>query len=53
VLAVAHAHHPGTDWPALQHDFEFRFIGLIGLADPLRTACRRRWPNAAPPASAW
>jgi Ca2+-transporting ATPase len=36
VLAVAHAHHPGTDWPALQHDFEFRFIGLIGLADPLR-----------------
>jgi Ca2+-transporting ATPase len=36
VLAVARAQHPGTDWPALQHDFEFRFIGLIGLADPLR-----------------
>ncbi|MBP6096881.1 MAG: cation-translocating P-type ATPase [Methyloversatilis sp.] len=36
VLAVAHAVHPGVDWPALQHDFAFRFIGLIGLADPLR-----------------
>ena len=36
VLAVAHALHPGSEAPAIQHDFEFRFIGLIGLADPLR-----------------
>ncbi|MDP3454534.1 cation-translocating P-type ATPase [Methyloversatilis sp.] len=36
VLAVAHAVHPGSEAPAIQHDFEFRFIGLIGLADPLR-----------------
>lgn len=37
VLAVAHASHPGdSTWPDIQHDFAFRFIGLIGLADPLR-----------------
>ena len=36
VLAVAHALYPDGEPPALQHDFEFRFIGLIGLADPLR-----------------
>ena len=37
VLAVAHASHPGDSaWPDIQHDFAFRFIGLIGLADPLR-----------------
>jgi Ca2+-transporting ATPase len=37
VLAVAHAAHPpDAGMPDIQHDFEFRFIGLIGLADPLR-----------------
>ena len=37
VLAVAHAAHPqSAGVPDIQHDFEFRFIGLIGLADPLR-----------------
>lgn len=37
VLAVAKAHH-GTDrnWPEIQHDFDFEFLGLLGLADPLR-----------------
>jgi Ca2+-transporting ATPase len=36
VLGVAKAIHRGDDWPAIQHDFEFQFIGLVGLADPLR-----------------
>jgi hypothetical protein len=22
---------PTEDWPATQHDFDFRFIGLVGL----------------------
>ncbi|HEX8978136.1 MAG TPA: cation-translocating P-type ATPase [Parasulfuritortus sp.] len=36
VLGVAKAEHRGGDWPAIQHDFDFSFIGLVGLADPLR-----------------
>lgn len=37
VLGVAKARYPsGQGWPAIQHDFEFEWIGLIGLADPLR-----------------
>ncbi len=37
VLGVAKARHrSGQDWPAIQHDFEFEWIGLVGLADPLR-----------------
>ncbi len=36
VLAVAKASFPGPGWPTNQHDFEFAFVGLIGLADPLR-----------------
>ncbi|HEX8964580.1 MAG TPA: cation-translocating P-type ATPase [Rhodocyclaceae bacterium] len=36
VLGVAKAAHRGDDWPAIQHDFDFEFIGLVGLADPLR-----------------
>lgn len=36
VLAVAAAEQLGDAWPEHQHDFSFRFIGLIGLADPLR-----------------
>ena len=37
VLAVAKAIHP-TDlpWPNTQHDFDFEWLGLIALADPLR-----------------
>lgn len=29
---------PGADpvWPASQHDFDFEFLGLVGLADPPR-----------------
>ncbi len=41
VLGVAKANYLGTAWPEIQHDFNFEFIGLIGLADPVR-------PTAAP-----
>jgi Ca2+-transporting ATPase len=37
VLGVAKAHHRGSDWPDIQHDFDFDFLGLIGLADPVRS----------------
>ncbi len=36
VLGVAQARFAGDDWPELAHDFEFEFVGLLGLADPLR-----------------
>jgi Ca2+-transporting ATPase len=36
VLAVAKAAFTETVLPPQQHDFEFSFLGLIGLADPLR-----------------
>ena len=36
VLGVAQARYAGDQWPAIEHDFEFEFIGLLGLADPLR-----------------
>jgi Ca2+-transporting ATPase len=36
VLGVARASFVGDDWPAIEHDFEFEFVGLLGLADPLR-----------------
>jgi P-type Ca2+ transporter type 2C len=36
VLGVARARFAGQDWPAIEHDFDFEFIGLLGLADPLR-----------------
>jgi Ca2+-transporting ATPase len=53
VLAVAHAVHPGADWPAGQHDFAFRFIGLIGLADPLRPGVPGAVAECRLPACAW
>ncbi|MEN9396879.1 MAG: hypothetical protein RLZ81_1409 [Pseudomonadota bacterium] len=36
VLGVAQARFEGERWPAIEHDFEFEFIGLLGLEDPLR-----------------
>lgn len=36
ILGVAKAHFKGDDLPHGQHDFNFKFIGLIGLADPVR-----------------
>ena len=37
VLGVAEAAHPGP-LPASQRGFDFRFLGLVGLADPLRAS---------------
>jgi Ca2+-transporting ATPase len=36
VLAVAQGRFDGQDWPAGEHDFDFSFVGLLGLHDPLR-----------------
>ncbi len=36
VLAVAHAHFQGGELPNSPQGFEFNFLGLAGLADPLR-----------------
>jgi len=37
VLGVAHAAFRATaGLPEVQHDFDFRFIGLVGLQDPIR-----------------
>ena len=36
VLGVAKAAYAGERWPESQRDFSFVFLGLVGLADPLR-----------------
>ena len=36
VLGVAHASFTITDLPAVQHEFNFTFLGLVGFADPVR-----------------
>lgn len=37
VLGIAKAKHSSVrDWPQIQHDFDFDFVGFIGLTDPLR-----------------
>jgi Ca2+-transporting ATPase len=36
VLGVAQAQFEGEQWPEGEHDFDFTFVGLLGLADPLR-----------------
>ncbi|MEJ5210340.1 MAG: HAD-IC family P-type ATPase, partial [Burkholderiales bacterium] len=36
VLAVAAASFSGATLPTLEHDFDLRFLGLLGLEDPLR-----------------
>lgn len=41
VLAVARALHRGTSLPNKQHDFDFTFIGMAALADPLRHEVNR------------
>ena len=38
VLGVARASFVGQIWPESQHDFAFSFLGLVGLADPLRAS---------------
>ncbi len=36
VLGVAQAGFARVDLPDVQHDFQFEFLGLIGLSDPVR-----------------
>jgi len=36
VIGVACASFSKTDLPEIQHDFDFRFLGLLGLLDPVR-----------------
>lgn len=36
ILAVAKAYYKGAAFPAVQHDFDFEYLGLIGLSDPVR-----------------
>lgn len=36
VLGVARAYFKEAELPDKQHDFDFEFLGLIGLADPVR-----------------
>ena len=46
VLGVAKAVLTG-DPPGSQQDIAFGFLGLVGLADPVRRACPRRCASAA------
>jgi Ca2+-transporting ATPase len=36
VLGVAKSNLTNEDLPFIQHDFDFEFVGLIGLSDPIR-----------------
>ena len=36
VLGVARGEWRGEAWPRTQHDFDFRFLGLLGFVDPPR-----------------
>ncbi len=36
VLAAARGRFVGQAWPADEHGFDFQFVGLLGLADPVR-----------------
>jgi len=38
VLAVAHARYAGQQWPLKPEGFGFAWLGLVGLADPIRPA---------------
>lgn len=38
VLAVARASFAGEAWPGSQHEFAFEYLGLVGLADPVRAS---------------
>jgi P-type Ca2+ transporter type 2C len=38
VLGVARATFAGHQWPKSPRDFSFEFLGLVGLADPLRAS---------------
>ncbi len=46
VLAVAHSRFDGPRYPDSPHDFDFAWLGLIGLTDPLRPEIPKPWPTA-------
>ena len=37
ILGVAKSHLETSNLPSKQHDFEFTFLGFIGIADPIRS----------------
>ncbi|PUE53204.1 cation-translocating P-type ATPase [Limnohabitans parvus] len=41
VLAVAQSRFVGDDWPETPHAFDFQWLGLMGLTDPLRAEIRQ------------
>ncbi len=40
VIGVARAHYKKAELPENQHDFQFEFVGLLGLEDPVRPNVR-------------
>lgn len=36
ILGVARAYFSESELPAMQHSFDFQFLGLVGLEDPIR-----------------
>jgi Ca2+-transporting ATPase len=40
VLGVARSFFTKKDLPEVQHDFQFEFIGLLGLSDPIRPSVK-------------
>lgn len=40
VIGVARARSSHQELPEVQHDFDFEFLGLLGLADPVREGVR-------------
>jgi len=40
VLGVARASFRGSAFPETQHGFDYRFLGLVGLTDPLRASVK-------------
>jgi Ca2+-transporting ATPase len=40
VLGIARSSFTEPTWPESQHDFAFEWLGLVGLADPLRPSVR-------------
>ena len=40
ILGVAKSNYNSSELPAKQHDFDFNFLGLIGISDPIRTGVK-------------
>lgn len=46
VIAVAKGEHSGDELPENRHDFHFSFVGLVGLADPVRSGVAKSVTSA-------